>query len=79
MAAVPPEFQQAVTAIDALYHAPSNEAKKEASRWLEDFQAKVQPTHIFCFSSHHDVCITPVTPPHLNNFQSINKLTDMLF
>ncbi|KAG0312190.1 Nuclear import receptor [Linnemannia gamsii] len=46
MAAVPPEFQQAVTAIDALYHAPSNEAKKEASRWLEDFQAKQEAWQI---------------------------------
>ncbi|KAF9217935.1 Nuclear import receptor [Podila verticillata] len=31
---------QAVAAVHALYHAPGNSAKKEASQWLEGFQAK---------------------------------------
>ncbi|KAF9349142.1 Nuclear import receptor [Mortierella sp. AD094] len=33
-------LQQAVAALNALYNAPSNSAKKEANLWLEDFQAK---------------------------------------
>ncbi|KAK3831462.1 MAG: armadillo-type protein [Linnemannia gamsii] len=33
-------LQQAVAALNALYNAPSNSEKKEANRWLEDFQAK---------------------------------------
>jgi len=35
-------LQQTVAALNALYNAPSNSAKKEANLWLEDFQAKVQ-------------------------------------
>ncbi|KAF9939699.1 Nuclear import receptor [Mortierella alpina] len=33
-------LQQTVAALNALYNAPSNSAKKEANLWLEDFQAK---------------------------------------
>ncbi|KAF8946454.1 Nuclear import receptor [Haplosporangium gracile] len=40
MATVPAEFQQTINALNALYNAPSNSEKKEANRWLEDFQAK---------------------------------------
>ncbi|GJJ78359.1 transportin-3 [Entomortierella parvispora] len=32
-------FQQVVAALNALYNAPSNSAKKEANLWLESFQA----------------------------------------
>ncbi|KAG0343248.1 Nuclear import receptor [Podila horticola] len=34
-------ISQAVAAVHALYHAPGNSAKKEASQWLEGFQAKI--------------------------------------
>ena len=35
-------LQQVVAALNALYNAPGNSAKKEANLWLEDFQAKVR-------------------------------------
>ncbi|KAF9180617.1 Nuclear import receptor [Haplosporangium sp. Z 11] len=33
-------LQQTVAALNALYNAPSNSAKRQANLWLEDFQAK---------------------------------------
>lgn len=63
MATVPPEFQETINALSALYNAPSNSAKKEANRWLEDFQAKVQThthTHLFfnhCLHDHYHATI----------------------